>query len=100
MANIVIYLQLFAKSFFDFTIMTHSLLLYEVNINAFLGIFRDIQRNIEKFRDRLSKFDRLSRFIMRIKGQVLILVCLVNFQSSGKGSNSSSEHVGNPVFDF
>ena len=30
----------------------------------------------------------------------LILVYLVNIQYSGKGSNSSSEHVGNPVFDF
>ena len=34
------------------------------------------------------------------QGTFLILVCLVNFQSSGKGSNSSSEHVGTPVFDF
>ena len=28
----------------------------------------------------------------------LILVCLVNLQSSGKGSNLSSEQVVNPVF--
>ena len=33
----------------------------------------------------------------RIRGQVLILVCLVNFQSSGKGSNSSREQVGSLV---
>ena len=34
----------------------------------------------------------------RIRGQFLILVCLVNIQYSRKGSNSSSEYVGNPVF--
>ena len=32
------------------------------------------------------------------QGTVPDLVCLVNFQSSGKGSNSSSEHVGKQFY--
>ena len=58
-------------------------------------------RNFRKFYLTFSGLQIRQTVPAEFKGsgdRFLILVCLVNFQSSGKGSNSSSEHVGNPVF--
>ena len=54
--------------------------------------------SLHKQKQQIISTELIYKLLRRVRGQFLILVCLVNFQSSGKGSNSSSEHVGKQFY--
>ena len=74
---------------------------YEKTWNSYLELLnKDPQASLVSFTKLKSVYYRgMIKWMSKGSGDMfLILIFLVNIQSSGKESNSSSEHVGNPVF--